>query len=102
MKFSESHVETAALEWLSGLGYAVGHGPDISPDGPTPERTNYDQVLLTPRLRDALQRLNSHLPTETLEEALRKVQQSETPSLVEGKPTPAPLSNRGRAGRGRT
>ena len=83
MKFSESHVEDAALEWLSGLGYAVLHGPDISPDGPTPERISYDQVLLTERLREALERLNPHLPTETLEEVLRKVQQTETPSLIE-------------------
>ena len=81
--FAESVVEDAALEWLSGLGYAVAHGPDISPDGPAPERTSYDEVLLTPRLRDALQRLNPHLPAETLEEVLRKVQQTETPSLVE-------------------
>ena len=83
MKFSESHVEDAALEWFSGLGYAVLHGPDISPDGPTPERISYDQVLLVERLREALQRLNPHLNAETLEEVLRKVQQSETPSLVE-------------------
>ena len=33
MKFSESHVEDAALQWLSGLGYALLHGPSISPDG---------------------------------------------------------------------
>ena len=32
-RFTESHVEAAALEWLSGLDYAVSHGPDISPDG---------------------------------------------------------------------
>ena len=83
MKFSESQVEEAALEWLSGLGYAVLHGPDISPDGPTPERISYDQVLLTERLIEALKRLNPHLPTETLEEVLRKVQQTETPSLIE-------------------
>ena len=81
--FTESHVEDAALEWLSGLGYAVLHGADISPDGPTPERISYDQVLLTPRLRKALKRLNPHLPAETLEEVLRKVQQTETPSLIE-------------------
>ena len=80
---SEDHVEQAALEWLSGLGYAVLHGPDISPDGPTPERISYDQVLLTVRLREALKRLNPHLPAETLEEVLRKVQQTETPSLIE-------------------
>ena len=83
MKFSESHVEDAALEWLTSLGYAVLHGPDISPDGPTPERVSYDQVLLTLRLREALERLNPCLPAETLEEVLRKVQQTETPSLIE-------------------
>ncbi|MCZ0937607.1 MAG: type I restriction endonuclease subunit R [Gemmatimonadota bacterium] len=80
---SESHVEEAALEWLAGLGYAVLHGPDISPDGPTPERVSHDQVLLNVRLREALGRLNPNLPAETLEEVLRKVQQTETPSLIE-------------------
>lgn len=58
MRFAENEVEDAALEWLSGLGYAVLHGPDISPDGPTPERVSYDQVLLTVRLREALERLD--------------------------------------------
>ena len=31
---AESVVEDAALEWLSALGYAVAHGPDISPGRP--------------------------------------------------------------------
>ena len=83
MKFSESDVEDAALEWFSGLGYAVSHGPDISPDGPTPERVSYHQVMLTARLREALERLNPHLSSETLEDVLRKVQQTEIPSLIE-------------------
>jgi type I restriction enzyme, R subunit len=83
MKFSESHVEDAALEWLSGLGYAVLHGPDISPDGFSSQRISYDQALLVERLREALSRLNPHLTPDTLEEVVRKVQQTETPSLVE-------------------
>ena len=83
IKLTESDVEEAALEWLSGLGYAVLHGPDISPDGAAPERVSHDQVLLTERLREALERLNPHLPAETLEEVLRKVRQTETPSLIE-------------------
>ena len=29
--FTESIVEDAALAWLETLGYAVIHGPDISP-----------------------------------------------------------------------
>jgi len=81
--FAESHVEEAALEWLSGLGFAVVHGPNISPDGPSPERTSYEDVVLGERLRVALQRLNPHLDPETLEEVFRKIRQSETPSLVE-------------------
>ena len=82
-KFTESHVENAALEWLAGLGYTVAYGPDISPDGPSPERISYDQVFLTRRLEAALRRLNPHLPDENLEEVLRKVEQTETPSLTE-------------------
>ncbi len=82
-RFTESEVEDAALESLAALGYAVLHGPDIGPEGPAPERGSYDEVLLTGRLRGALARLNPHLPAETLEEVLRKVRQTETPSLVE-------------------
>ena len=82
-KFAESEVEDAALEWLAGLGYAMLHGPDIGPEGPAPERGSYDEVLLAGRLRKALARLNPHLPAETLEDVLRKVRQTETPSLIE-------------------
>ena len=82
-KFTESHVENAALEWLAGLGYTVAYGPDISPDGPSPERISYDQVFLTRRLEAALRRLNPHLPVEIMEEVQRKVMRTETPSLTE-------------------
>ena len=80
---TESVVEEAALGWLAALGYAVAHGPDIGPEGAAPERGSYGEVLLAGRLREALARLNPHLPAETLEEVLRKVRQAETPSLIE-------------------
>ena len=83
VKFAESEVEDAALAWLAGLGYAVVYGPDIDPEGLAPERGGCDEVLLAGRLRKALARLNPHLPAETLEDVLRKVRQTETPSLVE-------------------
>ena len=34
---AESHVEEAALAWLSELGFAVAGGLDIGPDGTTPD-----------------------------------------------------------------
>ena len=81
--FAECHVEEAALDWLGGLGYEVRLGPDISPDGTSPERLSYGDVILKGRLRTALRQLNPHLPGDTLEEVLKKVVQTETPSLIE-------------------
>ncbi len=82
-RLTESEVEDAALEWLAGLGYTVAHGPDIGPEGSAPERGSYGEVLLPGRLRKALSRLNPSLPDETLEDVLRKIRQTETPSLIE-------------------
>jgi type I restriction enzyme R subunit len=82
-KLSESEIEDAALAWLGELGYSILHGPNISPDGTTPERISYDHVLLIDRLRVAITRLNPHLTADTLEEVVRKVLQTETPSLIE-------------------
>ena len=50
----EAQIEAISLEYFRGLGYAYVHGPDIAPDGDTPERTDYGQVVLIQRLRDAL------------------------------------------------
>ena len=50
---SEADVETAALSWLSSLGWQTAHGPDIAPDTPNAERTDFTQVVLEERLRDA-------------------------------------------------
>ena len=60
--FTESIVEDATLAWLEGLGYAVVHGPDISPGGDTltlalsqREREQYSDVVLERRLRETVQ-----------------------------------------------
>ena len=70
---SESTVEAVALEWLAALGWAVEHGPDIAPDTPAAERTDYGTVVLTRRLRFALAQLNPDLPDGALEDALRRL-----------------------------
>ena len=78
----ESHVEKATLGWLSELGYSTVNGIEIGPDGVNPERANYGDVLLIDRLRAAIEKLNPNLALETRADALSKVAQSETPSLV--------------------
>jgi len=71
--FSESTVESAALAWLSELGWQVKHGSEIAPHGFFAERQDYGQVVLNQRLRDALAQLNPDLPPEALQDALRKL-----------------------------
>ncbi len=78
---SEAEVESAALAWLSGLGWQVAHGPDIAPDAPGAERTDYGQVILARRLRDALALLNSGLPAEALDDAFRRLTRPEGATL---------------------
>jgi type I restriction enzyme R subunit len=69
----ESTVESAALAWLSELGWQVKHSSEIAPDGLFAERQDYGQVVLNQRLRDALARLNPDLPPEALQDAFRKL-----------------------------
>ena len=80
---TESDIETAALDWLAGMGYSVLHGADIAPDTPDAERSRYEDVALTGRLRDAVARLNPSIPVESQEEAVQRVLSSSSPSLVQ-------------------
>ena len=79
--FNEATVEEAAMGWLADLGWETAYGPDISPDGPMPERDNYRQVLLPERLRDAIIRLNPWLSDEALDDATRHITNPDGPTL---------------------
>ncbi len=70
---TESDVEQAALAWLDNLGWSVAHGPDLAPGTPDAQRTDYSDVMLAQRLRDALARLNPVLPPDALDDAFRKL-----------------------------
>ena len=67
---TEDQLEQEALGWLAESGYATLFGPDIAPDGVTPERGDYRQVLLPFRLREAILKLNPGIPTAAREDAL--------------------------------
>src|SRR5688572_19048645 len=83
LRFTEGHVEEAALSWLGELGYSVVNGAEIAPDTFNSERESYSDVILVGRLKAAIARLNPALPTEAHADALRFVLQSATPSLIE-------------------
>jgi type I restriction enzyme R subunit len=78
--FTESVVEEAALGWLETLGWTVRNGLEIAPGELGAERTDYGQVVLADRFRQALARLNPRLPAEALEDAFRKIIRVEGPT----------------------
>lgn len=82
-RFTESVVEDAALAWLEGLGYGIASGPDLAPDGVAPERSGFNAVILEGRLRTAVERLNPTLPSEAIEDSIRKVQRIEGVDLAQ-------------------
>ena len=79
----ESHVEEATLAWLGELGWEIAHGPDVEPEKLSAERDDFSEVVLSRRLRVALERLNPDLPASALDEALKKVLVAQSPSLLE-------------------
>ena len=78
---TENEIEEIALSYLQNLGYSYILGIDISPDGEHPER-QYTDVVLTTRLRDAIDKLNPTLGQDAKEDALKKVLRTESPNAL--------------------
>ncbi|TAK43983.1 MAG: type I restriction endonuclease subunit R [Saprospiraceae bacterium] len=71
-KLTESEIELLALEVLTDdLGYTALFGPDLA-DGAAKER-EFSDALLPQRLRQAIDRLNPHIPADARESAFRQV-----------------------------
>ena len=79
---SEDDLEQMSLEWFQEIGYTFIHGPLLAPDGETPERDDFRQVVLTGRLRSALTKLNPGVPAATIESAVLQLANPNTPGLL--------------------
>ncbi len=79
---TENELEALAIKWFQDTGWDYRHGPDLAPDGDTPEREDYRAVVLRGRLLAALRLFNSALPESALDEAVSWVCRPEEPSLL--------------------
>jgi len=80
---SEADIEQLLLEQFQQLGYTHLADVIVSPDGNQPERESYGDVILSQRLRDALDRLNPTIPAEARDDAFKKLIATERPNLLE-------------------
>jgi len=81
-KLTESAIETFAIKLFERLGYDTLYAPDIGPDGKSPERSSYDEVVLTERLRSAVRRINPSIPLAAQQEAVKEVERIHSPELL--------------------
>ena len=79
---SEDDLEQMSLEWFQEVGYTFIYGPLLAPDGETPERDDFRQVVLTGRLRSALTKLSPGVPKATIESAVLQLANPNTPCLL--------------------
>jgi type I restriction enzyme R subunit len=79
---SEGVVEQAALDWFRSLGYPTLSGAVLAPGGTAPERSSYDQVVLTGRLRQAALRKNPDLPADVVEQAVTRLLRAESQNAL--------------------
>jgi len=80
---NEKSIEKVTLEWFENLGFHVASGPSISPDDPGAERSDYGQVVLEGRLRTALETINPDIPAQAIDDTIREITRTHSPSPVE-------------------
>jgi type I restriction enzyme, R subunit len=78
-KLTETAIEDFAIQLFVRQGYIYIHGPTIAPDSDTPERSRYDEVILTARLQQALHRINPTIAPDILQTALKELQRIQSP-----------------------
>ena len=79
---TEDQLEQLCIDWFKETGYQYANGYDIAPDGASPERADYQQILLVERLFAQLKKINPLLPEDALHLAVSAVSQPETPILT--------------------
>lgn len=81
-RITENIIENFAIELFEKLGYEYIYAPNIAPDGETPERETYEQVLLVERLQNAVKRINKSIPPDAQAEAIKEIQRIASPELL--------------------
>lgn len=79
---NESSIEKLTIDLLKEQGYEYLFGGDIAPDGEKPLRKSFEDVILFDRLKAALERINTNLPQNAINDAIKQLTQIHTPDLI--------------------
>jgi type I restriction enzyme R subunit len=77
---SESEWEALAMDTLAELAWAPRTGNAIAPG--SGERQSWDELILVGRLREAIARINPHLPASALDDAVSEVTSAQSRDAI--------------------
>lgn len=75
--FTETNYEQAIIELFQNMGYSHIYGPDLERD--------YSSPILESTLLDCLVQVNKNLPIEAIHEAIAKLKNFDSGSLIQKK-----------------
>ncbi|VVM27673.1 Type I restriction-modification system, restriction subunit R (EC [uncultured Gammaproteobacteria bacterium] len=79
-KITENAIENFCIELLEKQGYEYIYAPDIAPDSDDPQRSHFEDVLLSSRLMDAVARINPTIPYDAQQEAIKEISRIHSPN----------------------
>jgi len=81
-RITETIIEEFTIKLLEKQGYQYVYGPDIAPDGDTPCRKSFEEVILIDKLRKAVSRINPTISADNREDAIKQLQRINTQDLT--------------------
>ena len=80
---AESDFEELLIDFFKEQGYSYIPGPTIAPDGESPERSDYSEVVLRRRLLSKLIEINPGINRGVIDDAVRKITSISSNSLID-------------------
>lgn len=84
---TENEIEQLSIDLLKQQGFTYLNGTDIAPDSGTSERQTFEEVILKERLDNAVRRINSTIPIDAQQDAVKQVMRIASPDVLSNNET---------------
>ncbi|XVQ84867.1 type I restriction endonuclease subunit R [Microbispora siamensis] len=75
---TEEDWEQYALDWLADWGWLPVKGTEIAPGADPAQRASWDELIIVPRLRQAIERINPEVPSAAVDDAIAQMLRRES------------------------
>lgn len=84
---TENEIEQLAIALLEHQGYTYINGVQLAPDAGGTERISFEEVVLKQRLENAVRRINSTIPLDAQQDAVKQILRIASPDVLSNNET---------------